>query len=118
MGTDMIRGHLDLLVLAAVDQGADYGYAITELVRLRSDEAIELAQGSVYPALYRLEKAGQLESRPVQVNGRSRRVYKLTRGGRAALFARARKWASFSHAVGMTIAKSSPDERRGGWTRE
>jgi PadR family transcriptional regulator len=96
---DLIRGHLDVLVLSVVDAGAAHGYAIAEQLRLRSDGAFDLAEGTLYPALYRLEEEGLLTSRWVSVDGRRRRVYKLTRRGSRALAEKTHEWASFSDAV-------------------
>lgn len=107
MVPDIVRGHLDLLVLATIEQGSTYGYAIAEQLRLRSDGAFDLAEGTLYPALYRLEDAGLLKSHWTRVNGRRRRVYKLTRRGRAALASKAREWTTFSHAVAQVVVGGS-----------
>ncbi len=99
MSHELIRGHLDMLVLAVVRRGATHGYAITEQLRVRSDGAFHLPEGTLYPALYRLEDAGLLQSRWVAVDGRRRRVYQLTRRGKAALARKTREWSSFTAAV-------------------
>lgn len=108
MKPDMVRGHLDLLILAAVDQGAAHGYAIADRLRLRTEGTLDLAEGSLYPALYRLEDAGMLKSDWTEANGRRRRVYRLTRKGRAALISKAREWESFSRAVSRIVTQVSP----------
>lgn len=102
----MVRGHLDLLVLAAVDQGATHGYAIAERLRLRTEGNLDLAEGSLYPALYRLEEGGLLKSDWTEANGRRRRVYALTRKGRTALTSKAREWESFSRAVSRVVTQA------------
>src|SRR2546421_6151469 len=85
MRADLIRGHLELLVLSVVGSGATHGYAIVEELRRRSGGEFDLPEGTVYPALYRLEGAGLLASDWQEVGGRRRRVYRLTRSGRKAL---------------------------------
>src|SRR5207248_10939913 len=79
MRADLVHGHLDLLVLSVVDAGASYGYAVLEAIRDRSGGAFDLPEGTVYPALYRLEADGLLASEWSQAGGRRRRVYRITR---------------------------------------
>jgi len=83
--SDVLRGHLDLLLLAALKSGPAHGYAVIMEVRSRSRGAFDLAEGTVYPALHRLERAGLLESWWVRHEGRRRRVYQLTSSGASAL---------------------------------
>jgi PadR family transcriptional regulator, regulatory protein PadR len=90
MKPDLVRGNLDMLLLAIVDDGPAHGYAILEALRVRSDEAIDLPEGTVYPALHRLEKAGLLASSWDTSSGRRRRIYRVTKRGTAALGAKQR----------------------------
>ncbi len=99
MGQDAVRGHLDGLVLAVLGSGPAHGYALIELLRERSGGFFELPEGTVYPALHRLERAGLVESGWSQVGGRRRRVYALTSRGRRAVTQRRREWRSFAAAV-------------------
>ena len=103
MRADVIRGHLDLLVLSVVAGGATYGYAIAEELRTRSGGEFDLREGTLYPALYRLEGAGLLASGWQEASGRRRRVYGLTRAGRRALQGKTREWTAFSRAVFRVI---------------
>lgn len=103
MNTDAIRGHLEMLLLAALEPGEAYGYALIERVAARSGQAFELTEGSVYPALHRLEAAGDVQSHWERVSGRRRRVYKLTRAGQARLGHERTEWARFSYAVSLAV---------------
>jgi DNA-binding PadR family transcriptional regulator len=99
MSQDAIRGHLDGLVLAVLVSGPAHGYALIELLRERSGGFFELPEGSVYPALHRLERAGLVESGWSEAGGRRRRVYELTARGRRAVTQRRREWRSFVAAA-------------------
>jgi PadR family transcriptional regulator len=96
---DVSRGHLDLLLLGAVAKEPLHGYAIVEAIRDASEGAFDLGEGTVYPALYRLEAAGLLASDASTVNGRRRRTYRLTAKGRRELAAQRREWSDFVRAV-------------------
>ena len=84
MEGEMLKGHLDMIVLAALSAGPAHGYAVIEEIRRRSGQAFDLPEGTIYPALHRLEQAGLLVSRwTTSESGRRRRVYALTRRGEA-----------------------------------
>ncbi len=100
------RGHLDLLLLTALEPGPAHGYAIIERIRHRSQGVFDLAEGTVYPALHRLEGEGLLQSRWSDEAQRPRRVYSLTRRGRAAVGERTQSWLRF--AQGMAAALEGP----------
>jgi transcriptional regulator len=90
----------EMLVLAALAAGPAHGYAVIEQIRRRSGRAFDLPEGTVYPALHRLEQAGLLASRWVTAeSGRRRRVYALTRRGERALAERRAVWRQFSDAI-------------------
>ncbi len=101
-----IRGHLDLLVLAVLADGPAHGYALIEELRRRSAGAFDLPEGTVYPALHRLEAGGLLASGWSREGGRRRRVYRLTRRGRAALERERGAWSSFARAVEVVVGSS------------
>jgi transcriptional regulator len=101
---DGLRGHLDLIVLAVLADGPAHGYALVEELRERSGGVFELPEGSVYPALYRLEAAGLLSSTWNTAGGRRRRVYRLTRAGRRKLAAEKREWRQFSDTMSEVVA--------------
>jgi DNA-binding PadR family transcriptional regulator len=104
MRADASRGHLDLLLLGAVAKEPLHGYAIVEAIRNASKGAFELGEGTVYPALYRLEAAGLLASDASTVNGRRRRTYRLTAKGRRELASQRRDWEGFVRAVNAVTA--------------
>ena len=82
----MLKGHLDMIVLAALSSGPAHGYAIIQEIHRRSAGAFELPEGTIYPALHRLEQAGLLSSHwTTAESGRKRRVYSLTKRGTRAL---------------------------------
>lgn len=99
-----LKGHLDSLILAIVADEPAHGYAIIEELKQRSRGAFALPEGTVYPALHRLERAGLLKSAWSPAEGRRRRVYRLTRRGRAKLEARKTEWRSFSRAMDAVLA--------------
>lgn len=103
MKGESLKGHLDLLVLSVLDAGPLHGYAVIESLRERSEQAFDLPEGTVYPVLHRLERAGLLVSEWHQVAGRRRRVYRLTDGGGTALAAERAAWREFTAAVGRVL---------------
>ncbi|MBV9565675.1 MAG: PadR family transcriptional regulator [Bradyrhizobium sp.] len=97
----MLKGHLDMIVLAALAGAPAHGYAVIQEIHRRSGGAFDLPEGTIYPALQRLEKAGLLSSRwTTAESGRRRRVYTLTRRGRLALADHRAVWQRFIEAVG------------------
>lgn len=102
-----MKGHLDLLLLAVLSDGAKHGYSVIDELRNRSDEVFDLPEGTVYLALHRLEDAGYLASEWSEVQGRRRRTYRLTEGGRKALGEQSRAWSEFSDAV-FSVLKGVP----------
>jgi PadR family transcriptional regulator, regulatory protein PadR len=100
MEGEMLKGHLDMIVLAALSSGPAHGYAVIEEIRRRTGKAFDLPEGTIYPALHRLEQAGLLSSRWVTAEtGRRRRVYALTRSGTRALADQRAVWLQFSEAI-------------------
>ena len=103
MRGEPLKGHLDSLLLAVVNDGAGHGYAIIERLRADSDGLFDLAEGTVYPALHRLERAGLLTSAWTEGPGRRRRQYELTAAGRAALITQKQEWKRFSRGVSTIL---------------
>jgi PadR family transcriptional regulator PadR len=103
MRAEVLKGHLDLLLLAAVRDRPAHGYAIAETLRARSDGAFNLPEGTLYPALHRLERAGLLTSRWSEASGRRRRVYQLTVKGQRAVEKQQHEWRDFAHAVHLVV---------------
>jgi len=104
MKAESLKGHLDGLILAVVATGPAHGYAIIEELKRRSSGAFALPEGTVYPALHRLERAGLLASAWSDAAGRRRRVYRLTRRGKRELGVRRDEWRQFSTAVEAVLA--------------
>jgi DNA-binding PadR family transcriptional regulator len=100
---DIVRGHLDGLILAALEDGPLHGYAIIESLQERSGGVLDLPTGSVYPALRRLERARFISGKWSIVGGRRRRTYQLTRGGKQALASERADWSRFTDAVGNAL---------------
>src|SRR2546423_1440087 len=95
MKVNILRGQLELVVLAALRDGPRHGYAIIKGLRERGRGEFDVLEGTLYPALHRLEQAGLIKSRWASAAGRRRRVYELTRRGRKALAEQEREWRSF-----------------------
>jgi PadR family transcriptional regulator PadR len=104
MKPETLKGHLDGLLLAIVAAGPAHGYAIIEELARRSGGAFALPEGTVYPALHRLERAGLLSSRWSTDAPRRRRVYELTARGCRALGTEREHWRSFATAVDTVLA--------------
>jgi PadR family transcriptional regulator, regulatory protein PadR len=103
MTRDPFSGHLDLLLLAALRAEPRHGYAVIDHVRRASEGRFHYPEGTVYPALHRLEAVGLLRSRWSEVEGRRRRVYELTAKGARALDGRRREWESFSQGIASVL---------------
>jgi transcriptional regulator len=100
---EALKGHLDLLLLAILAEGPAHGYAMIETLRQRSGGTFDLPEGTIYPALHRLEKQNLFRSDWTEESGRRKRVYKLTPKGKEALSQRQQEWKTFSQAVNATI---------------
>ena len=111
MDADAVRGHLESLVLAVLEAEPRHGYAVIEAVRERTEGQLALNTGSVYPALRRLERAGQVRGAWSMVDGRRRRTYTLTRSGSAELAAHRARWQEFTSVVGGLLG-SAPESGR------
>lgn len=94
---------MDALLLSVLEREPLHGYAIIEALRARSDGALDVPTGTVYPALRRLERAGHLASEWVTAGGRKRRTYRLTDTGRAALAGERSAWRSFTTVIGSVL---------------
>lgn len=106
MSGEALKGHLELLLLATLRPGPAHGYAIIEQLKQRSGGTFDVPEGTIYPALHRLEHQGLIESEWSQASGRRRRVYRLTRSGRRALGEKTKAWQTF--ARGMAGALEMP----------
>ena len=96
---DVLLGTLDLLILRVVSAGPIHGYGIARRIQQISEDVLNVQQGSLYPALHRLESKGLLSSHWATVGGRRRRVYELTPAGDEMLAQERVEWGSFARAV-------------------
>lgn len=104
----MLKGHLDMIVLAALSSGPAHGYAIIQEIRRRSGGAFDLPEGTIYPALHRLEQMDLLSSKwTTAESGRKRRVYSLTRRGQRALADHRDVWRRFAGAIGGLLGEGN-----------
>ena len=109
---DLPQGTLDLLILKVVALGPIHGYAIAQRLDHVSAQVVQVPQGSLYPALHRLEKRGWLEADWKDTDtGREAKFYRLTRRGRARLDAETESWQRLSEAVGQ-ILRLSPERAK------
>jgi transcriptional regulator len=107
MRTDLLKGHLDLVLLSCLREGPAHGYLISRRLRERSGGEFDLLEGTLYPALHRLEAAGAVSSKWSSESGRRRRVYQLTRKGSAALASRENEWRQFTSTVNLVLGGAS-----------
>ena len=98
--SDQLHGTLDMLVLKVLDAGSQHGYGITARLEQLSSEVLRVEEGSLYPALYRMEQRGWISSTwAMTENNRRARFYRLTRAGRRQLEAETESWARLTAAV-------------------
>ena len=95
----VLKGHLDTLLLAALDGEPRHGYAVIEALRENSGGRFDLPSGTVYPALHRLQRAGLITSSWSVVDGRRRRTYELTPAGQTKLHTERATWREFAATV-------------------
>ena len=99
MRAETLKGHLDGLLLAALEDGPRHGYAVRDTLREATNGSIDLPTGTIYPALHRLERAGLIAGTWSVVGGRRRRSYKLTAKGRKVLHTERAGWQEFAAAI-------------------
>jgi len=101
---DLLQGTLDMLVLKALSRGPLHGYAVARWIQQTSDDALQVEEGSLYPALYRMERRGWIISEEgLSENNRKARHYKLTRLGRKQLEAESSNWDRLTEAIGKVM---------------
>ncbi|GII33442.1 PadR family transcriptional regulator [Planotetraspora mira] len=103
MRAEALKGHLDGLLLAALEDGPRHGYAVKEALRDTTDGRLDLPTGTVYPALHRLEQAGLISGSWSVVGGRRRRTYELTEDGRRSLAGARDHWQEFATAISTAL---------------
>ncbi len=101
---DLLQGTLDMLVLKALQLESMHGWGITERIEQWSEHVLQLGQGTLYPALYRLERQGLIQSEwKVTTNNRRARYYALTRNGRKHFAEELAQWRRMSHAINLVL---------------
>jgi PadR family transcriptional regulator, regulatory protein PadR len=107
---DLVRGSLDLMVLSVLAGGKKYGYLVQKQVREASGARVDLAAGTLYPLLHRLEDEGLVRSSWDSRTGRQRKWYELTAAGRRRLSAQAQEWADYAACIRqlLSIAQVKP----------
>jgi PadR family transcriptional regulator PadR len=102
--TDVLQGTLDMLVLKALQLEPMHGWGITERIEQWSQHVLQLGQGTLYPALYRLERQGLIRSEwQITANNRRARFYALTRAGRQHFADELAQWRRMSHAIDLVL---------------
>ena len=108
--TDVLQGTLDLLILKAISLGPTHGYGVLLRIQQVSRDKLQIQQGSLYPALYRLEHQGLIGSSwDVSDNNRKAKYYKLTAAGRRRLTEEVAYWRRLSSAIGLVIEAEPGD---------
>ena len=106
---ELIRGTLDVLILKALAWGPLHGYAITSLIRRQTDEALLVEEGTLYPALWRLENKRMVEAEwGLSANNRKAKYYRLTTQGQRHLRAEMKTWEAYAVAVGKMLNATRP----------
>jgi len=103
---NLLQGTLDLLILHSLHRGAMHGYTIAQTIHVLSDEVLKVEEGSLYPALYRLELDGAIAGKwGVSENNRKAKYYEITRRGRRLIAKQQKTWGRLSAAVDRVLAR-------------
>jgi PadR family transcriptional regulator PadR len=106
---DLVRGTLDVLILKALAWGPLHGYAITNLIHRQTEEALLVEEGTLYPALWRLENKGLVEAEwGLSENNRKAKFYSLTVEGKKHLRQETKTWEAYSNAVSKMLGATKP----------
>lgn len=106
---ELVRGTLDVLILKSLVWGPLHGYAITNLIRRQTDDALLVEEGTLYPALWRLESKGLVEAEwGHSENNRKAKFYRLTADGRRHLRLETKTWEAYAAAVGKVLGATQP----------
>ncbi len=107
---DYLKGGLALLILATLQDGPAHGYALARTIERRTENALQLREGTLYPALHALERDGLVVSAwETPENGRERKTYTLTESGSKKLTEWSAGWQQFADAVGRVLSPGLPD---------
>jgi transcriptional regulator len=101
---DLLQGSLDLIVLKTLSWGPMHGFGVARWIRQQTSDALQVEEGSLYPALYRMDNRGWIKAQwGITENGRRAKYYALTAGGRRQLTEQARTWSRFAVAMGSIL---------------
>lgn len=103
MKSDKFKGHLELLILTVLKNGAAHGYLVSERLRIISDQYLDYPEGTIYPALHKLEGEGMISSTWSAAEGRRRRVYKITKKGSLALSSEIDDWRKYVSVISAVL---------------
>ena len=110
---NVFRSSLDLVILKALSWGPRHGYAVAEWIEVATDDAFSVEEGTLYPALHRLQGKGWIESEwGISDKGKRAKFYRLTAGGRARFRAEAPTWHRHAQAIAAALRATSPDVTR------
>jgi transcriptional regulator len=113
VSSEMLKGTLDMMILRTLSAGAAHGHTITKVIERSSEDVLEVEQGSLYPALHRLEDRGWVESYwGTSENNRKAKFYKLTASGRKQLTIETTRWRQMARAIGLVMGE--PQVRKAG----
>ncbi len=102
--TDLLQGTLDMLVLKSLLTGTKHGYGVSTWIRSTTQDALQVEEGSLYPALHRMQRRGWLESEwGVSESNRRAKYYRLTREGRAQLTREVQAWEQLAQAINLVL---------------
>lgn len=106
---ELVRGTLDILILKALVWGPLHGYAVTNLIRRQTDDALLVEEGTLYPALWRLESKGLVQGEwGLSENNRKAKFYRLTPEGRRHLRQETKTWEDYAAAVSKVLGATAP----------
>lgn len=109
LDVSLMRGTLDLLILKALSWGPRHGYAVVEWIEQATDDALLIGEGTLYPALHRLERRGLITSEwGVSDNNRQAKFYSLAKAGRTRLQAGSSSWHRFVDVAGRALRSTTP----------
>ena len=101
--SDLVQGTLDLLILKTISLEPQHGWAIAKRIQQISNEVLQVQQGSLYPALHRLERQGWIRAKWGDSNGRQAKFYSLTAAGRTQLEREKESWSRLSGAINLVV---------------
>ncbi len=108
---EMLQGTLDMLILRTLVMGPAHGHTIAQVIEHTSENALEVEQGSLYPALHRLEDRGLVSAKwGVSENNRRAKFYQLTSAGKRKLAAETTRWRRMTRAIGLVLDEHRPGE--------